>query len=395
MKKVISRTLSGGASDRSGEISAEASLTKSREEIWRITKEILDLANARQKVSLQISRDKVLLGHSIANPEVEKKLLFESINYAKSVGLDENLARALALDLIKFSKIAQSTDVYKDRIKEFLASRKIMNVSIVGAGRMGAWFAKYFQELSVKVFFYDERLEKARDKAEELGVQYFETLEKVVKSDLVIVSVPISTTPKLIRQLSEWANGSSDALNIMEISSVKNEMGLSGLLEERAMNEKIALYSVHPLFGSSSLPFEMNSIIQSFPKDTAFITGLFPHFTIVFLDWKEHDRLMGVFLTLPHTLALVFADVARSEGKFFQKSLGLNAPSYQHMLELSRKVLSEDPEIYFEIQASNPNSKSVLSDLKNSLLRMEKVLKSRSEYVEFFEKARHEIDGNG
>jgi len=84
-------------------ISPEASLAKSREEIREITKSILDLANARQKLSLQVSRDKVLLGEAIANPEIERELLTESIEYSKSIGLDEEFARDLVLELMRFS----------------------------------------------------------------------------------------------------------------------------------------------------------------------------------------------------------------------------------------------------------------------------------------------------
>lgn len=354
---------------------------------------ILDLANARQKIALQVSKDKVLLGQGISNPEVERELLTEAKEHARSIGLDGELAQAIVLELVKFSKIAQSADTYKKQIEKFLESNKINTVSVVGAGRMGAWFAKYFRDLSLSVSLYDEKSGKAREKAVDIGVNCSPSLETALESDLVIISIPISKTPKIVREIAAGFRPESNRiLRLVEISSVKNEMSASGLLGREALNENIELYSIHPVFGGSAHPFEPNSIIQSFPADASFIRGLFPHFTIVSLDWQAHDRLMGLLLTLPHGLALVFADTLRSEGISWQDVMNLNGPSFLQMLHLSKKVLSEDPEVYYEIQASNPNSKKVFSNVMNSLLKLEKVLRTRSEFVAFFEDARGKIE---
>jgi len=372
---------------------AQQSLSRSREEIKVLTKSILDLANARQKVSLQVARDKAILGEQIFNLEVEEKLLSESDEYARKIGLDQDLAQALVQDLIKHSKVAQSSDLYREKIKQFLEVRKIKTIAIVGAGRMGSWFARYFRGFPVKISLYDEIPGKAKGKARKVGVDHLQSIEEATGADLVVVSVPISKTPAIVRQLSELALDSPKDLILLEISSVKKVMEDSGLFGDDALTENIKLYSIHPLFGGSAQFFEANSIIQSFPKDTTFLRGIFPQCAIFTLDWSAHDELMGLFLTLPHALAMVFADVIDSDGrKLSREILSLNSPSYLHMLDLAQRVLSEDPEIYFEIQSSNPNSKLVISRAMNSLLKLEKSINSRSEFVEFFLKARRRID---
>lgn len=375
--------------------SAEESLAKTREEIRTITRSILHQVNARQKASLKISGDKELLGDAIANPEVEKRVVSESIEYAKSIGLDEDFARTIVLELIRFSKIAQSEDIYGKQIKKFLDSKNIRSVSIIGAGRMGIWFARYFRDLSRRVFLYDEVRDRARERSELAGVEFHENFDEATDSDLVIVSVPISKTAKIIRDLFSYKKKTESRrpFNVIEISSVKNVIGNSGLLEEETdLDESIRLYSIHPLFGGSAKPFDSNSMVQSFPGDTTLVRGLFPHFTIVSMDWKVHDQLMSIFLTLPHALALVFADSINAHRKIWEEAAGLNSPSYLQLLELSKKVLSEDPEIYFEIQASNPNSQEILSETMNSILRLEKLLKNKEEFVSFFVGARRKID---
>ena len=201
----------------SEKVSPEVSLAKSREEIRSITKAILDLANARQRLSLAVSRDKILLGQPITNPDVEKKLLAESGEYAKSIGLDEDFARSLVEELIKFSKLAQSADVYQQKIQKFLESRKIKTVSIVGAGRMGIWFAKYFMDLSLQVFVYDEKQGRAKEAAHESGFGYFDSLNTTVETDLIIISVPITKTPELIREISRLAEENARVPIVVEI----------------------------------------------------------------------------------------------------------------------------------------------------------------------------------
>ena len=160
-------------------------------------------------------------------------------------------------------------------------------------------------------------------------------------------------------------------------------------LEEGA---SLILYSIHPLFGAQTQPFERNSIIQVFPKDTSFLKEIFPQFRIVFLDWKDYDRLMASFLTLPHALALVFADLSTIPVRFGEVLKDVSGPSFSYMLELSKRTLSEDPDVYFEIQASNPNSNAIISDLISSVRKFQKTLESRSDFEGFFQETKSNIE---
>ncbi len=93
----------------------------------------------------------------------------------------------------------------------YLESKQIKTVAIVGAGRMGAWFAKYFRDLSCSVFLFDTNEEKAKQRATETGVRYLDSIEEVSQADLAILSVPISENPKNnscpVRQVREFIEG--------------------------------------------------------------------------------------------------------------------------------------------------------------------------------------------
>ena len=172
---------------------------------------------ARQSVAIEIANTKKSLGQNIENAEVEKKLFSVMTEYAKSIGLNEDLARTIVLDLIRFSKISQSENIYKNEVRQFLKSKKIRTVSVVGAGRMGGWFARYFQDLGIEVFLYDEMIEKAKARAEEIRVGRLDNLRKVTDSDLIVVSIPITKTPTLIRELAGYIQKKrSKSVNVIE-----------------------------------------------------------------------------------------------------------------------------------------------------------------------------------
>src|SRR4029077_9738662 len=123
------------------------------------------------------------------------------------------------------------------RIQTFLESEKITKISIVGAGRMGTWFAKYFKQLDGPGVIYDEDHGRAKSKAKENSMQYAKSLDEVVSSDLIVVAVPIAKTPKTIQELAKIAT-SSKKIRILEVSSIKNEIAKSGLYGESKSSQE-------------------------------------------------------------------------------------------------------------------------------------------------------------
>lgn len=352
-----------------------------------LTNSILDLIRARQKLSLKIAEAKRAQGLAVEDKQVEARLIASVNEHANDIGLEEELAESIAWKLIESSKIAQRKDAYLEQIKEFLKSSKIKSVSIIGAGRMGGWFARYFRMLGASVVLYDENRSRGIEKARTLGCKTARSMSDAATSDLVILAVPISATPKGIKELVELAANKQRA-RVVEISSVKDEIAKSGLLDETGISRSIELYSIHPLFGSNANHFSVNNMVQVNRLDSDFVESLFPHFRVFKMSWKEHDELMGLMLSLPHSLALVFADV------LLKKKIpkGLGSPSYDHMIELARKVLSESSGVYFEIQSINPNSRKVIDDAIRSLRQFNALTKDGPSFRKFFEQSKRVCD---
>ncbi|MDG6905254.1 MAG: prephenate dehydrogenase/arogenate dehydrogenase family protein [Nitrososphaerota archaeon] len=349
-----------------------------RNQMRDVTKSVLDLASARQNIAQLIARIKQTSGADIENQSVEENLIAEMVEYAKSISLDEGLARRLVSELIEHSKIAQRRRIYLNSIKNHLRSNGIKTVSIIGAGRMGGWFASYFKELGLNVVFFDSNRKLSREKAARLGCTYTTSFDEVAQSDMAVVAVPIKIVAAEIRKLGEHRKA-RPKLALLEISSVKNEMERAVIRKKLPAN--VALFSIHPLFGASANPFALNSLVQV-GKPSGLVKGIFPHYKIFFMNSKDHDQLMSTILTMPHAHALTFADsVARMRKRIPR---GIGSSSYNHLLDLAKRSLKESGDVYYEIEASNPYAEGALIEMIDSVRRLRNVLKDKSAFQKFF-----------
>ena len=357
------------------------SIKKYRAEMRELTKSILDIALARQKVAELIARAKESSGARIENQEVEKRLAAEMASYAKKIGVDGDLGRRVVAELIEYSKIAQRKKIFLGPIKKYLEYTGIRTVSIYGAGRMGGWFASYFSEAGLSVTAYDENRRLASKWERETGIRFAKSFDQATSADLHIVAVPIRETPKLVRKLAKIK---ASQVRILEISSVKN--GVRKLLAQGSLPESVWLCSIHPLFGSGANPFGENCIIE-IGKKSEFASHVFPHYRIFKMSVDEHDRLMAFVLTLPHLHALTFADIVGG-GKI---PANIHSPSFDHMLELSKRVLSENERIYYEIQATNPYARDAISLTARSVAKLQRLVRDESSFERFFRQTRREL----
>ncbi|HZW57828.1 MAG TPA: NAD(P)-binding domain-containing protein [Nitrososphaerales archaeon] len=380
-------------------------LAQLRSEIETVTRSIIDQISKRQALSVDVARAKKIGKLPIENLKVESELRRSIGEYAESVGVDRSLADDVLQDLITSSKNQQRRELYRDEIVKFLDNAHIRNVTVIGAGRMGKWVSIYFQGLGRNVTLTDNKPGKAQKLALEVGCKYATALEKAfAESDLVVIAVSIENTSRMICEImkisrrQEGVDKRFSPLRLIELTSVKFPLARSGLIHQE--NSKIVgnlrLHSIHPLFGPDAHPFAPNSLIEIRTKSQrpdAFISNLFPQFKIRHMTWEDHDAMMSIILSLPHLLAFVFADVVvrnkddslLSEGK--KRGLEIIAgPSFDRMLQFSRRVFSESPDVYFEIQSLNKYNERLISQLQKSLETVTKLRRDKGRFETFFAK---------
>ena len=256
----------------------------------------------------------------VENLNAEARLKHSVKIYAEKIGLDVGIAGKITSCLVEHSKVVQRKAIYERRIKRNLSNSRIQSISVVGAGRMGCWFASYFKQFGIKITIFDKKRSVARKQADLLGVEFANSIGEILQSDIAIVSVPIGETYSVITSILSNANDSR-CRAIIEVSSIKNNLSRKLARKEK---QTIPVISIHPLFGGSAVSLDRNSIVfirdswsnnKEGQTDLALISTLFPHYSIAVMSSLEHDELMALLLTLPHMLLMGFGRIV-ADSKF-------------------------------------------------------------------------------
>jgi prephenate dehydrogenase len=104
----------------------------------------------------------------------------------------------------------------------------------------------------------------------------------------------------------------------------------------------------------------------------------------------EHDRLTAALQVATHAAALAFGSVLLGLDYNVEAALALATPPHRIMLGLLYRIVSQNPEVYWDIQAYHPHAARVREDLSASLANMEALVKHGDidEFKQLFQKLR-------
>jgi len=233
-----------------------------------------------------------------------------------------------------------------------------MMVTIIGGvGRMGRWLAHYFSSRGHEVTVSDLNLDKAKALAETTGVKVAKSnVEAVKEADLIVVSTPIQVTPKVINEIASHIRKGAVVIEICSLkSSVVETMAKIAELDVRPL-------SIHPLFGPGAQKLAGKKIavipIVDSRAETKLTKELFPGAEIIIAGAEEHDRAMGLALSLTHFINIVFASIVSEEDIEILKRLG--GTTFTLQLILAESVMTEEPALHAAIQMENEHTHQYL-----------------------------------
>lgn len=219
---------------------------------------------------------------------------------------------------------------------------------IGGRGKMGSYFANFFERNGLKVIISDQRTELSNK-------------EVAKQADVVIVSVPIDRTEEVILEVASHVKKSG---LLLDLTSVKTK-------PMEAMKKTGAAYlGCHPLFGPTA-SIRGQIVILCSGKGIVwhrwFKKLLEENGAIVReLTSQKHDELMAYIQTLTHFSHIAFADALRKTGIPINEFIKYPSPVYMMELYMMGRILNQDPELYANIQLSNPaNIKAIESYLRS------------------------------
>ena len=235
-----------------------------------------------------------------------------------------------------------------------------MKVAVIGAGAMGQWLAGFVKQNLGEVVVADVSATKAERVAKELGISSKSVAEAAAEAELVLVAVPISKTPEVIKSLAGQVQ--RGAL-LADITSVKSDV----VEVMQTIEAKVELVSLHPLFGPGATSVKGKDFVVVPVKPGQRYATLKNRLIelgarVTEMEAEEHDRVMAITQCMTHFVLLAYLDALKSM-KGLKQAEKLRTPMFATLLDLAKSVLAGNPELYGELQVRNRYARVVRSSL--------------------------------
>jgi len=235
-----------------------------------------------------------------------------------------------------------------------------VKVAVIGAGEMGQWLAAFVKQNLGEVVVADGDATKAERVAKELDIISKSVAEAAAEAEFVLVAVPISKTPEVIKSLAGQVQ--RGAL-LSDIASVKSDV----VEVMQTIEAKIELVSLHPLFGPGAASVKGKDFVVVPVKPGQRYAALKNRLIelgarVTEMEAEEHDRLMAIIQCMTHFVLLAYLDALKSM-KGLKKAEKLRTPMFATLLDLAKGVLAGNPELYGELQVRNRYARVVRSSL--------------------------------
>jgi prephenate dehydrogenase len=233
-----------------------------------------------------------------------------------------------------------------------------MKTAILGAGKMGVWFAKFCKENGDNVILSDRKKEKLALLGKELGVEIADFAGAVKAADRIMICVSISSFKGVVKKIAPYIR---EGQVIMDICSIKE-------FPVKVMHENIKqglVLGTHPLFGpgSKSVKHKTYILTPTNEAETKYAEGYKKWLDqegahVFIMTPKKHDELMSVVLGLPHFLGLVACETLL-EQKNFPETKTVAGTTYRMLFTLAEATALETPDLYANLQMNLPQMRKI------------------------------------
>ena len=310
-------------------------LERLRAELDELDRALLQTAARRIDVVRSIGALKAEARLPRYDRERERVVYAKARREAAELGLDPRLAEAL-IGVLLHASHGQQQQALRERV------RPLRVLVVGGGGRMGRRFVEAFRERGHQLAVLE------RDDGQDVAA-------RVGEAEVVMLAVPMAQAEAVARSLAPLV--SPDAL-LCDINSLKE-----GICAAMAACPGEVL-GLHPMFGPTVGSFTKQKVvlcpIRSGPRTVRMREEL-GAMGMELLDAtpREHDQMMAVVQVLVHFSTLVLGDALRGAGVDMTRSLAFTSPIYRLQLAFVGRLFHQDPELYAEIEMSNPYGEAV------------------------------------
>ncbi|MBX8631686.1 MAG: prephenate dehydrogenase/arogenate dehydrogenase family protein [Thermoplasmata archaeon] len=340
-------------------------INSARRRIGEIDEQIMKLVCERIREAEKIGRMKRDRKVPVRDFTVEAQVIERAERICEMNGIPGHIGREVSKSLIMASLSVQTSSdisVYEGQ------SRRILIVG--GNGKMGRWYAHYFNTQGHEVVINDIERVPSPFKFEP------DLLRAVSMADVVILSTPISVTAGIIRQLAEASCGATVIDGCSLKSPLINEIRFG-------ISRGMRIASIHPMFGPGTrMLVDQNLIVCDCGDREAVETAvsLFrdTSLNITVIDIARHDEIMGYALGAAHAINIVFFDMLSRSGIGAAEMDRFASTTLRRQISTAADVARENPLLYYEIQNLNSHRDTVFSSLARSLEAVRKASFSSS-----------------
>lgn len=229
-----------------------------------------------------------------------------------------------------------------------------MKIAILGAGKMGAWFAKFFLQEGYSVVVADRKKEKLAKLKESLAVDTADFTTAVKNADRVLIAVSISAFEEVVKKI---APNIRRGQVVMDICSIK----VSPVETMHAHLKQALVLGMHPVFGPGSGGIKHKTFVLTPTNQDE------EKLAKELKDWMEtreahvfvmtpekHDNLMTVVLGMPHFIGLVTCDTLLEQDNY-PETKKVAGTTYRMLFTLAEATALETPDLYASLQTSLPD----------------------------------------
>jgi prephenate dehydrogenase len=229
-----------------------------------------------------------------------------------------------------------------------------MKIAVIGAGKMGVWFAKFFESKGYDVILADRKkakLEAQKDLLVDLTTNFEEAIQH---ADQILLCVSINAMEEVAKAISPAIH---EGQVVMDICSIKET-------PVKTMHQYLkgaTILGTHPVFGPGSNGVKHKAYVltptnakeqefaeqfkQWLEKEEAHVFIMTP---------KKHDELMSVVLGLPHFIGLVACETLLEQANL-PETKKVAGTTYRMLFTLAEATALETPDLYASVQTNLAN----------------------------------------
>jgi prephenate dehydrogenase len=250
----------------------------------------------------------------------------------------------------------------------------LSNVVVVGAGAVGSLLCRQLASLSETVTVVD-----VRDLAEnssspvtawlraDIRVPTEQVRGALARADVVILAIPQAAA---LDGLAAVVKSMREGALLVDTLSVKSRI-VGAILR---LDPPLEVLSLNLMF-APALGFRSQSVlavrVSTGPRSDAFEALLRAWGAeVVFHGAEDHDRITTTVQALTHAAILSFGDAVRTLGVDLGELICAAPPPHRTLLALLARILSGEPEVYWDIQDANPFAKDARQALASGVAKL-------------------------